>query len=135
MLLTTTLSDINPLAVLVAGIVHMLIGLLWFMPKLFGNAWMNLTAKEMKPAPQWIAAGILGHQVMALVLAVIVSLANVTDVMGGIAVGVLAWLGFMVTLEIGELIWERIPFKLFLIRVGNQLLGISLAGTILAVWR
>jgi hypothetical protein len=72
---------------------------------------------------------------MALVQAVIVNLANATTVMGGITVGVLVWIGFVVTLEIGELIWEKIPFKLFMIRVGNQLVGLSLAGIILAVWR
>ena len=135
MALTTVLSNINLLAVLVAGIVHMVIGLIWFMPKIFGNAWVELTGKEMKPAPQWIAAGIIGHQVMALVLAVIVKLANATTVVGGIAVGVLVCIGFIVTLEIGELIWEKIPFKLFMIRVGNQLVGLSLSGAILAVWR
>jgi hypothetical protein len=109
MSLTTVLSNINLLAVLVAGIVHMVIGLIWFMPKIFGNAWAELTGKEMKPAPQWIVAGIIGHQVMSLVLAVIVKIANVTNVVGGIVVGILVWIGFMVTLEIGELIWEKIP--------------------------
>jgi len=41
----------------------------------------------------------------------------------------------VVTLEIGELIWEKIPFKLFMIRVGNHLVALTLAGIILAVWR
>jgi hypothetical protein len=66
---------------------------------------------------------------------VIVSLANATTVVGGIIVSVLLWVGFVVTLEIGELILEKIPFKLFMIRVGNQLVGLGLAGIILAVWR
>jgi hypothetical protein len=41
----------------------------------------------------------------------------------------------VVTLEIGELIWEKIPFKLFMIRVGNHLVALTLAGIIPAVWR
>jgi hypothetical protein len=135
MALITVLSGINLLAVLVAGIVHTVIGLIWFMPKLFGNSWIQLTGKEMNPAGPWIPAGLIGHQVMAFVLAIIVNLANVRNVAGGIVVGVLVCLGFMATLEIGELIWEKIPFKLFLIRVGNQLIGLSFAGGILAVWR
>jgi hypothetical protein len=135
MALITNLSGINLWAVLVAGIVHTVIGLIWFMPKLFGNSWIQLTGKEMKPASRWIPAGLIGHQVMAFVLAIIVNLAHVRDVVGGIVVGVLVCLAFMATLEIGELIWEKIPFKLFMIRVGNQLLGLSFAGGILAVWR
>src|SRR5512138_2721130 len=116
MALPTSLSDINLWAVVVAGIVHTVIGLVWFMPKFFGNRWVELTGKEMKPASRWIPAGLIGHQAMAFVLALIVNLANITTVIGGIAVGVLVCLGFMATLEIGELIWEKIPFKLFLIR-------------------
>jgi hypothetical protein len=135
MAITTGLSNLNLLAVLIAGLVHTLIGLIWFMPKLFGNLWVELTGKEMKPALQWIPAGLIGHLVMALVLAVIVKLANVTNVVGGMVVGILVCLGFMATLEIGELIWEKIPFKLFMIRVGNQLVGLGTAGAILAVWR
>jgi len=131
----TGLSGINLWAVLLAGIVHTVIGLLWFMPKLFGNSWVELTGQEMKPANRWIPAGLIGHQVMAFVLAVIVNLANVTNVVGGMAVGISVCLGFMATLEIGELIWEKIPLKLFLIRVGNQLVGLSSAGVILAIWR
>jgi hypothetical protein len=79
-------------------------------------------------------AGIIGHQVISLVLAVVVNLANATTVIGGIAVGVLVWIGFIVTLEIGELIWEKIPFELFMIRIGNQLVALSIASVILAVW-
>ena len=135
MLLTGSFLNINPLAVLIAGLVHMILGLVWFTPKFFGNTWVELTGKEMKPATQWIAAGIIGHLIMALVLAVLVNLANATTVVGGVIVGVLICIGFVAPLEVGELVWEKIPFKLFIIRVGNQLVGFSLAGAILAVWR
>ena len=135
MSLTTGLSDINLLAVFVAGVAHMVTGLVWYTPKLFGNAWAALTGKDLKPAQQWLVAGIIGHQVIALALAVIVRLADATTVAGGIAVAVLVWLGFVVTLEVGELIWERIPVRLFLIRIGNHLVALSIAGAILAVWR
>ena len=135
MLLIASLWDIHPLSVVVAGLVHMVTGLVWYMPKLFGNTWAELTGKDLKPASRWLVAGIIGHQVIALALAMIVNLADATNVVGGIAVGVLVWLGFVVTLEIGELIWEKIPFKLFMIRVGNHLVALTLAGIILAVWR
>jgi hypothetical protein len=135
MALIANLSGINLWAVVVAGVVHTVIGLVWFMPKLFGNSWVELTGKEMKPAGHWIPAGLIGHQVMAFVLALIINLANVTNVVGGVVVGILVCLGFMATLEIGELIWEKIPFKLFMIRVGNQLVGLGSAGAILAIWR
>ncbi len=105
------------------------------MPGRFGKAWEDLTKQELKPAPRWIPAGILSHLIMALILAVMVNLAGAATILEGILVAALAWIGFVVTLEAGQLVWEKIPFKLFLIRVGNQLVSLGIAGAILAVWR
>lgn len=135
MLSTSSFWNINLLAVLIAGIAHMLTGLIWFRPRLFGNDWMELTGKDLKPASRWMPAGVLGHLCIAFVLALLINLAGATTVLGGIAMGALVWVGFIVTLEIGELIWEKIPFKLFVIRIGNHLVALSIAGAILAVWR
>jgi hypothetical protein len=135
MSLNAVISGINIVAVLVAGLAHMATGLMWFSPVCFGKQWMELTKQEMKPDRRWIAAGVIGHQVIALVLAVVVYLASATTILEGFVVGVLIWIGFVVTLEIGELIWERIPFKLFMLRIGNHFVALSVSGMILAVWR
>ena len=135
MSLNTILSNINYWAVLVAGLAHMVISLVWFLPGLFGRQWMELTKQDMTPARRWIAAGIIGHQLIALVLAIFVYLAHATTLVEGFAVAVLVWFGFVVTLETGELIWEKIPFRLFLIRVGCHFVALSVAGVILALWR
>jgi hypothetical protein len=85
--LTTVLLNLNLLAVLAAGFAHMATGLLWFMPTLFGKQWMELTKQDLKPARQWIAAGIIGHQLIALVLAMVVNLSKATGISEGIIVG------------------------------------------------
>lgn len=135
MMLSSALAAINPFAVLAAGITHLVLGLIWFQPKLFGNDWVKLTGKDLNPAFRWIPAGIIGHLVNSLVLALIVNLANATTAVEGVIVGIIVCMGFIVPLEIGELVWEKIPFRLFMIRVGNQLVGFSIACIILAVWR
>jgi len=135
MSLASAFSSINWLAVLVAGIVHIVVSLVYFQPVFFGKAWVELTGKEMKPAARWMPAGVAAHLVCVLVLAVIVNLANATTLLEGVAVAILVWIGFIVTLEAGELVWEKIPFKLFLIRIGDHLLTLSLAGAILVLWR
>jgi hypothetical protein len=135
MSLSAAFLNINPWAVLVAGIVHMATGLVWYQPKFFGNAWSVLTGKDLNPAKPWLVAGFVGHMLIALVLAVLIRLANAATAIDGLLIGVLVWAGFIVTLEIGELIWEKIPFKLFLIRISEHLVSLGLAGVILAVWR
>lgn len=39
-------SDVNLVAVLVAGVVDMVIGALWYSPVLFAKSWMRLIGKK-----------------------------------------------------------------------------------------
>jgi len=50
--------NINALAVVVLGLIHMFFGLVWYADPLFGKAWSELTGKELKPAPAWIVPAI-----------------------------------------------------------------------------
>ncbi len=129
------LNGLNLLAILVAWITHIVMGLIWFSPSLFGNAWSKLTGEDLKPAKKWVAPGIIGHLAMAFILAVLINISNVTTGANGLLVGMLTWLGFIVPLEIGELVWEKIPFKLFLIRIGNHFIGLAITGFILGAWQ
>lgn len=135
MSLNAALWNVNFLAVLVAGFVHMALGLMWHRPAFFGKQWVELTKREMKPARRWIPAGVIGHQLIALLVAVVVCLANATTVVDGAAVALLIWIGSIVPLEIGEVIWEKIPVRLAAIRIGYHAAALSTAGIILAAWR
>jgi hypothetical protein len=132
---TLHFTDINLYAVFVAWIIHTASGLLWFQPRLFGNEWSKLTGKELKPAKKWLIPGLVGHLSMVFVLVIIIKMANIDNGLGGVFVGLLGWIGFVVPLEIGELIWEKIPFRLFLIRIGNQFIGMGISGFILGAWQ
>lgn len=129
------LTDINLYAVLVAWIIHTASGLVWFQPRLFGKEWSKLTGKELKPAKNWIIPGFAGHLIMIMVLVIIIKLAGIHTGIGGLLTGLLCWIGFIVPMEIGELVWEKIPFRLFLIRIGNQFIGIGISGLILGAWQ
>jgi hypothetical protein len=72
---------------------------------------------------------------MIFVLVIIIKLVNINNEPGGLLVGLLCWIGFILPMEIGELVWEKIPFRLFLIRIGNQFVGIGISGFILRAWQ
>jgi len=128
-------TDINLYAVFVAWIIHIASGLLWFQPRMFGKEWSKLTGKDLKPAKNWIIPGFVGHLAMIFVLVILIKMANINNGSGGLLVGLLCWIGFIVPMEIGELIWEKIPFRLFLIRIVNQFIGIGISGFLLGAWQ
>jgi hypothetical protein len=128
-------SDINLLAVIAAWFIHIAIGLVWFNSNLFGKEWSKLTGKELKPASQWIVPGFIGHLLMIFVLVILIKLTNSSNGISGMLIGFMAWIGFIVPMETGELVWEKIPFKLFLLRIGNQFIGIVISGFILGSWQ
>jgi hypothetical protein len=132
---TIDLTKLNYAAVVLAGVGHMITGLVWFSKPLFGPAWVRLTQQEMTPARQWLPVAAVGHLVIGFALAVLMAFAGVTSLLGGLVIAWIAWLGFVVTLEIGELVWEKIPFELFLLRAGNHFVALSVAGLVLAAWR
>lgn len=132
---TLHFSELNLYAVITAWIFHTVSGLVWFQPGLFGNEWSKLTGKEIKPAKKWLVPGLAGHLAMVFVLVIIIKIANIGSGAGGLLVGLLCWIGFVVPLETGELIWEKIPFRLFLIRIGNQFIGMGISGFILGAWQ
>jgi hypothetical protein len=131
----TAIASLNWLAVIVMWIAHVVISLLWYQPPFFGKAWVKLSGKDMKPATKWIPVGFLAHLICVFSLAVIIKLANATTVVEGILLGLLVSIGFVGAMLGGELVWEKIPFKLFLIRLGDQILTLALAGAVLAIWR
>jgi hypothetical protein len=128
-------SGINYVAVLVAWVFHVVSGLIWFRPELFGNEWSKLTDKELKPAKKWLIPGLIGHLLMVFVLVILIKLTNANTGFSGMVIGLLTWIGFIVPMESGELVWEKIPFRLFLLRTGNQLVGMAVSGFILGAWQ
>ena len=59
------LMSLNYLAVFLVWVVHVVMGLIWFSPKLFGGEWSKLTGKELKPATQWLIPGLIGVAFLA----------------------------------------------------------------------
>jgi hypothetical protein len=130
---------INLWAVLVAALVKMVVGAIWYSPPLFAGPWQKLTGvgeADMKAAlPKAMAVDLIGSLIMAFVLAHAVVYAGAATVVLGAAVGFFSWLGFVATVTIAQVTYERRPFRLFLINNGALLVSLVLMGAILAIWR
>ena len=135
---------INYLAVLVAAVVSMVLGAVWYGP-LFGKKWSELmgwssmtpeqTAEMKKSANKSYFWMFLSSLVMAYVTAWVVGVAGVSDFSGGLEVGFWLWLGFVATVSLGGVLWEKKPIKLWALNNGFNLLNLLVYGVILAGWQ
>lgn len=134
--------EFNYLAVVVAAIVSMVIGSLWYSPMLFGKKWMKLmgwSPEEMEKRKKGMGMAYLwmfiGSLVMAYVLSYFLGYSQAATLVEGAWVGFWAWLGFVAPVMLGGMLWEGKPKELYLINSGHNLVNLLVMGAILAVWR
>jgi Protein of unknown function (DUF1761) len=130
-------------AVIVATLVHFILGGLWYSPLLFGNKFLQLInwspAKlaeiESQSHTKELVIAFVTSLVLVYILAHFIHYTKATTAIAGIQTAFWLWLGFIVTTQAATVIFELRPLGLYLLNIGYQLVGCALAGAILAVWR
>lgn len=150
---------INYWAVLVAGLAGVVVGAIWYGP-LFGKAWMaasgipreKLEAMKQKGMANaylvttilsLVSAYVLAHMVYYVGVATAapgIGIADVGDYTKalaslGAASAFWLWLGFMVPILAGNVLWEGKSPKLFILNAAHYLVSLGIMGIILAGWR
>jgi len=133
--------NINYWAVLAAAIAGMVVGFLWYGP-LFGKLWMglmNFDKKKMKETKKkgmgkTYVLAFLTSFIMSYVLAHFVFYLQAKNVMDGVILGFWLWIGFFATTQLGIVLWEGKPLKLYLVNTLHNLVTLAVMGAILAVW-
>jgi hypothetical protein len=129
---------VNYLAVLVAAIASYAIASLWY-GVIFRKLWMQLTnISEMKPAPVQMALPFVGSLVMSYVLTHSIAFGNAyvqtSGVSGGLMGGFFNWLGFIAPVTLMGVVYEKRPWKLWILDNGFWLLSLLVMGAILTAW-
>jgi hypothetical protein len=132
---------INYPAVVVAAIVHFLIGGVWY--ALFGNKFIELIGWSPEkvaqmgnenPAKAYILAFLMSL-VLVFVLAHFLQYTNARTVAQGLQTAFWLWLGFVVTTQLPTVVFEERPFGLYLLSIGYQFVALLLTGAILTLWK
>ena len=135
---------VNYLAILIASIVSMVIGFLWYAPFLFGNIWAKLkgyTPESFKEAQKgmgkYFALNAVLMVLMAYVLAHVIGLSEAfygyTALKSGFCSALFAWLGFAMPVQAMMTIYGDKKWNLFAIDSGYQLASLLAMGIVLGL--
>jgi hypothetical protein len=126
----------NWMGLVVAVIAAMAIGAIWYSKMVFGKQWMGYTKlkdSDMKGAGAGKAYAImlLMAAITAVVLLRFLVIANPQNIMEALKIGGWIWLGFIATYVVGGAAFEKRPWGLVVINLGNQLVTIMAMTAIL----
>lgn len=137
------LPPVNTLAVLLASIAQMGLGMLWYSPALLGKPWtklMKFTDKEVKNMGKGMGthytAMFVGIFLQASVLAVLLELLNITSLRDSWVLAILLWLGFVAVTQLSSELFSKqaFSFHLLMINSGYQLFGLLLMASIIQLF-
>jgi hypothetical protein len=133
--------DINILAVIVAAILNVVVGALWYnAPFLFNRPWLagiGKTAEQvaadftiLKPL-----GALVGALVIALLLALLIGWSGAASLVQGALIGLLIAVGFTAINNGIKDLFEGRPAKLWLINAGHDVVILTAMGALIGAWR
>jgi len=122
------LPDVNLIAVVIAAVVNMGIGFLWYSPMLFSNQWvkamgfnMEELKKKQKEMGPLYGLSLLGAVVMAYVFGGVKEMTGTMDMTQTLSLAFMLWLGFVAPVQMTDVIFGGRKKEVFFINTGYQL--------------
>ena len=138
---TSVQVRMNYPAIFVAGIACFMLAPFWY--TVFKQPWLDGTGRTSewlmshgaRLAPLQYGTAFVGAVVIAAAIAWVTQATGEQTATRGIKVGVLMWLGFIVTTWATEYAFELRPLSLLAINAGFWLFGFAIMGAIVGAWR
>ena len=134
------IANINWLAVLVAAILRLVVGSIWFSPIAFVKPWQQLTGVTPESMQKGLVKAIVIDFILSLVMAFVLyhAIMYATNmaptIVGGLLVALLNWLGFVLATHLPLWAYENRSFKLISIGTGSNLVSMLLMGVLFGLW-
>jgi hypothetical protein len=139
-MLETRQVRLNYLAILVSALVYFSVQAVWF--TVFMKEWLagiGKTAEELQQQGTSVvfayAIAFVGALVIAAAISWFTQMTGKQNVIRGALVGVVAWVGFVLTTWSAEYAFEEKGLKILAVNTGVSLIGMMLMGAILGGWK
>ena len=130
--------QVNYVAIIVAAIVYMALGALWYSKWMFKTKYLNLTKQtpvETKGYASWAMSwATVTAVIMAYVLALTINTFQMKTAANGAIVAAIMWAGFTLTTLAHGYLWYKKPLGLFLIEASHYLISMIVMGAIIGGW-
>lgn len=131
--------EINWIAVVLATLSSMVIGAIWYTPKVFGSRWEKLAKVEMGGNAVWpIVITVIVSFVTALVLAGASAIAqgfyHGNFLLNAVLTAVILWAGFTAARFITHDQFERRPASLTILNIAHELVTLVVMGLIIGAF-
>lgn len=136
-----SLPTLNIFAIIVAGLVEVFLGAIWFnAPFAFNKQWLagiGKTAEQVAEdaSPMSIISAIVGALITALILAIFIGWMGIDTWYGGLIVGLLTAIGFSANTAFVKDRFEARPVSLSLINASHDVVILGLMGLIIGIWQ
>lgn len=125
------------LGIILAAIASFVIAWVWFSPVMFGKIMMkhaNCTEAEKKAgvSQKGMWKYLVLEFVITLLIVVGLTLINTLNFANIYLLAFLAWVGFMLPVQMSECIWNKQPWVIFLINTAYRLVSLMVMAVILA---
>ncbi len=136
-------SQLNYWAILTAAVVAFFLGGLWYSPAMFEGPWIaanGFSDEQVKATlsslvPFGFASAFIAYFVLSTVFALVIKALEIENVLDGIILGVLVWLGFIATLGLTTTLFSPRTMIAWGIDASFQLTILAATGAILSAWR
>jgi hypothetical protein len=130
--------EVTFIKVFAAGVASLIVGFVWYHPRVFGGIWMSLSQittesleKGKRRMPISALSALLAGMLAAYVMNYFGIAWGVYDVIGAIELGFWCWLGFVATTMIGTVLWEQKPFTLYVLHAAHWLVSFIVMAIVL----
>lgn len=126
--------------IIVAAVLRLVVGTIWFSPIAFVKPWQELTGVTPEGMQKGLGKAIAVDAILSLILsfilyhAVMYATGSQPTLVGGAIVGFMNWLGFVVATHLPLWAYENRSFKLIAIGTGSNLVSLVLMGALFGLW-
>jgi hypothetical protein len=132
-------GPVNWLAIAVSVIANFVIGGIWYSPLLFVKPWLKMSGVDKQVFDAGLPKALLGDLFSAIAIALVLNQvmrwSGAIGLGSGLLVSVFVWVGFVVSVLITQVTYERRPFAFFAISAGYRFVTLIAMGAILSIWR